>query len=112
MNSFDVILLPTFETSEMVERSRRRIRSKTVRNLLNLAHYKFKLFIKNKAAETGAVVLDVDEAYTSKTVSWTGECWRILAAHPWSSLRTASGWTVTTMERVGYTCARWEISPL
>ncbi len=73
VNSFDVILLPTFETSEMVERSRRRIRSKTVRNLLNLAHYKFKLFIKNKAAETGAVVLDVDEAYTSKTVSWTGE---------------------------------------
>ena len=73
VNSFDVILLPTFETSEMVERCRRRIRSKTVRNLLNLAHYKFKLFIKNKAAETGAVVLDVDEAYTSKTVSWTGE---------------------------------------
>ena len=73
VNSFDVILLPTFETSEMVERSRRRIRSKTVRNLLNLAHYRFKLFIKNKAAETGAVVLDVDEAYTSKTVSWTGE---------------------------------------
>ena len=73
VNSFDVILLPTFETSEMVERSRRRIRSKTVRNLLNLAHYKFKLFIRHKAAETGAVVLDVDEAYTSKTVSWTGE---------------------------------------
>ena len=73
VNSFDVILLPTFETSEMVKRSRRRIRSKTVRNLLTLAHYKFKLFIKNKAAETGAVVLDVDEAYTSKTVSWTGE---------------------------------------
>ena len=73
VNSFDVILLPGFETSEMVERGRRRIRSKTVRNLLNLAHYKFKLFIKNKAAETGAVVLDVDEAYTSKTVSWTGE---------------------------------------
>ena len=73
VNSFDVILLPTFETSEMVERSRRRIRSKTVRNLLTLAHYRFKLLIKNKAAEAGAMVLDVDEAYTSKTVSWTGE---------------------------------------
>ena len=73
VDNFDVILLPGFETSEMVERGKRRIRSKTVRNLLNLAHYKFKLFIKNKAAETGAVVLDVDEAYTSKTVSWTGE---------------------------------------
>ena len=42
VTSFDVILLPGFETSEMVERGRRRIRSKTVRNLLTLAHYKFK----------------------------------------------------------------------
>ena len=73
VNSFDVILLPTFETSEMVDRGRRRIRSKTVRNLLSLAHYRFKLFIRNKAVETGAIVLDVSEAYTTKTVSWSGE---------------------------------------
>ena len=73
VDSFDVILLPTFETSEMVERGRRRIRSKTVRNLLSLAHYRFKLFIRNKAVETGAIVLDVNEAYTTKTVSWTGD---------------------------------------
>ena len=73
VNNFDVILLPTFETSEMVERGRRRIRSKTVRNLLTLAHYRFKLFLRNKAAEAGAIVLDVSEAYTTKTVSWTGE---------------------------------------
>ena len=73
VDSFDVILLPAFETSEMVERGRRNIRSKTVRNLLSLAHYRFKLFLKHKAQETGVVVLDVSEAYTSKTVSWTGE---------------------------------------
>ena len=73
VGKFDVILLPTFETSEMVERSRRRIRSKTVRNLLSLAHYRFKLFVRHKAAETGAILLDVSEAYTTKTVSWTGE---------------------------------------
>ncbi len=73
VNNFDAILLPTFETSEMVERGRRRIRSKTVRNLLSLAHYRFKLFARHKAAETGAIVLDVNEAYTTKTVSWTGE---------------------------------------
>ena len=72
-DNYDVILLPTFETSEMVERGRRRIRSKTVRNLLTLAHYRFKLFVRHKAAEAGAVVLDVSEAYTTKTVSWTGE---------------------------------------
>ena len=73
VTSFDVILLPGFETSEMVERGRRRIRSKTVRNLLSLAHYKFKLFLRNRAAEAGATVLDVSEAYTTKTISWTGE---------------------------------------
>ena len=73
VDRFDVILLPIFETSEMVERGRRNIRSKTVRNLLSMAHYRFKLFLRHKAAELGAVVLDVSEAYTSKTVSWTGE---------------------------------------
>ena len=36
VDNFDVVLLPTFETSEMVERGRRNIRSRTVRNLLSL----------------------------------------------------------------------------
>ena len=73
VGKFDVILLPTFETSEMVERGRRRIRSKTVRNLLSLAHYRFEMFLRHKAAEYGVTVLSVNEAYTTKTVSWTGE---------------------------------------
>ena len=73
VNNFAVILLPAFETSEMVERGRRRIRSKTVRNLLSLAHYRFGMFLRHKAAEFGVVVLPVNEAYTTKTVSWTGE---------------------------------------
>ena len=37
-DNFDVILLPDFKTSGMVTRSQRRIRSKTVRNLLSFAH--------------------------------------------------------------------------
>ena len=73
VDSFDVILLPTFETSEMVERGRRRIRSKTVRNLLSLAHYRFGMFLRHKAHEDGVAVISVNEAYTTKTVSWTGE---------------------------------------
>ena len=67
VDNFDVILLPTFETSEMVERGRRRIRSKTVRNLLSLAHYRFGMFLRHKAQEVGVVVISVNEAYTSKT---------------------------------------------
>ena len=73
VNAFDVILLPAFATSEMAERGRRRIRSKTVRNLLSLAHYRFAMFLRHKAREAGVAVLDVNEAYTTKTVSWTGE---------------------------------------
>ena len=46
-----MVLLPGFETSEMVERGRRRIRSKTVRNLLTLAHYRFGMFLRHKARE-------------------------------------------------------------
>ena len=73
VDHFDVILLPAFETSEMVERGKRRIRSKTVRNLLSLAHYRFGMFLRHKALEAGVVILSVSEAYTTKTVSWTGE---------------------------------------
>ncbi|MEB3280914.1 MAG: transposase [Lyngbya sp.] len=73
VDNFDVILLPTFETSQMALKATRKIRSKSVRNLLSFAHYRFKQFLKHKAFETGKLVLDVCEAYTSKTVSWTGE---------------------------------------
>ena len=73
VDHFDVILLPTFETSQMALKSTRKIKSKSVRNMLSFAHYRFKQFLKHKAFETGKLVLDVSEAYTSKTVSWTGE---------------------------------------
>jgi putative transposase len=71
--NFDCILLPTFEASQMVSRAGRKIRSKTVRNMLTFAHYRFKAFLKNKAFEHGKTVVDVCEAYTSKTHPETGE---------------------------------------
>ena len=90
VDNFDIILLPTFETSQMSIKKRcsavlgvspmsdcikkgRKIRSKTVRQMLTFSHDRFKQFLKHKAFETGKLVLDVNEAYTSKTVSWTGE---------------------------------------
>ncbi|MDR9898545.1 transposase [Aetokthonos hydrillicola Thurmond2011] len=73
VNNFDVILLPTFQTSQMAKKAKRRIKSKSVRQMLTLSHYRFKQFIKHKAFEYNKVVIDVNEAYTSKTVSWTGE---------------------------------------
>jgi putative transposase len=73
VDNFDIILLPTFETSQMTVRKERKIRAKSVRQMLTLSHYRFKQFLKHKAFEIGKTVLDVNEAYTSKTVSWTGE---------------------------------------
>ncbi len=70
---FDIILLPTFETSQMTQRGGRKIRKKSVRQMLTLSHYTFKMFLKHKAKEYGVVVVDADEAYTSKTISWTGD---------------------------------------
>jgi putative transposase len=70
VSNFDIILLPTFETQDMCKRTKRKLRKKSVRQMLTLSHYQFKQFIKHKAREHGKLVLDVCEAYTSKTVSW------------------------------------------
>lgn len=86
VDNFDVILLPTFETSNTSLKATRKIRSKTVRNLLSFAHYRFKQFLKHKAFEQGKMVVDVCEAYTSKTVSWTGEIREIGSAKTIKSL--------------------------
>ena len=78
VDNFDVILLPSFESSQMVSKSRRKIRSKSARQMLTLSHYQFKKHLEWKAWEAGKVALtNVDESYTSKTVSWTGEVKKI-----------------------------------
>ena len=73
VQNYDVILLPTFETQQMSSRAKRRLRSKTVRSMLTFSHFQFKLRLKHLAAKYGKTVIDVNEAYTSKTASWTGE---------------------------------------
>ncbi len=72
-SNFDLILLPTFESQQMVKKGYRTLRSKSVRSLLSFAYYRFKQFLKFKAYEMGKIVLDVCEAYTSKTCSWNGQ---------------------------------------
>jgi putative transposase len=73
VDNFDVILLPTFETSDMTKRGARKLRAKSVRSLLTYAHYRFQQFLIWKAWQTGKDVILVNEAYTSKTCSWSGE---------------------------------------
>jgi putative transposase len=51
----------------MVKKGKRKIRKKTVKEMLDLCHYKFKLRLKWMAKKYGKIVLEVNEAYTSKT---------------------------------------------
>ena len=69
---YRIILLPTFQTQDMSRRGVRKIGSKTVRAMLTFSHHRFKQRLKWKAWQRGAVVLEVNEAYTSKTRSWDG----------------------------------------
>ena len=71
-SNYRVILLPTFETQDMTRRAGRKIRSKTARMMLSFRHYEFKRRLKWKAWQRGVLVLEVNEAYTSRTRSWDG----------------------------------------
>ena len=73
VRNYDIILLPDFRVQGMTGRAGRKIRRRTVRNLLTLRHYGFKQFLQHKAREFGKQVFIVNEAYTSKTCSWSGE---------------------------------------
>lgn len=73
VSNFDVILLPSFDTSQMVIKSKRKLKKKSVRQMLTLSHYTFKQRLLEKAKQLGKHVIIVNEAYTSKTCSWTGE---------------------------------------
>ena len=70
--NYRVIFLPTFETHQMVQKVKRKIRSKTARAMLTWAHYRFKLFLKQSATRRGCAVVDVTEEYTSKTCTRCG----------------------------------------
>jgi len=70
--NYRVLILPTFETSQMVQKVKRKIRSKTARAMLSWAHYRFKLFLKQTALCRGCTVVEVTEEYTSKTCTRCG----------------------------------------
>ena len=72
VRSFDVILLPSFETKEMSSTKNRKIHTKTVRSMLGLAHYRFKLKLTWMCRKYGKRLIIGNEAYTSKTRSWDG----------------------------------------
>jgi putative transposase len=66
------IFLPTFETSQMVNKKKRKLHSKTARAMLSWCHYRFKQTLKFHAQKRGSIVHNVTEEYTSKTCSKCG----------------------------------------
>ena len=72
--NYKVVLIPTFETSRMIQRGQRKLNSKTVRSMLTWSHYGFRETLKAKAELHPWVhVIECNEAYTSKTCGKCGE---------------------------------------
>jgi putative transposase len=69
---YDVVLWPTFEVSGMVLRAARKLHSKTVRQMLGLAHGRYQVQLRHVAQRYGTLVVAVGEAYTSKTCTRCG----------------------------------------
>ena len=71
VQNYSDVLLPSFESQDMVRSSR--LNKKTKHDLLTLSHYKFKIRLREKALEyTNFRIHDVNESYTSKTCSCCG----------------------------------------
>ena len=72
VHSYATILLPTFQTSKMVQKNHRSISSQTVRSMMTWSHYRFQQRLIHKIREAyWCRVMLVDEAYTSITC---GKC--------------------------------------
>jgi len=76
-----MVLLPVFESSQMVNKTKRKIKSKTARQMLSWAHYRFKQVIKNKAELSGCQVIEVTEEFTSKTCTNCGHVHKSLGGN-------------------------------
>ena len=74
VNNYKVIFLPTFETSQMILKQARKIRSKTARNMLTWSHFRFSQHLTQMAAKNNCIVVRCNESYTSKTCP---ECGRV-----------------------------------
>ena len=72
--NYRLVLIPAFEVSRMVLRANRKINSKTVRGMCTWSHFKFREALKSKAElYPWCRVVEVGEAYTSKTCEECGD---------------------------------------
>ena len=67
--NFKEIIIPPFEVSQMVKKANRKIRKKSVRQMLCWRHFTFRQRLLAYAKRTGVQVHVLGEEYTSKTCS-------------------------------------------
>ena len=71
--NYGCVLIPEFQTSQMILKGQRKIRSKTARAMCTWAHYRFRQRLLSKAREyPWCQVVITEEPYTSKTCSACG----------------------------------------
>ena len=70
---FKVIIFPSFNVSEMIRKSKRKLSKKVVRSMICFRFYEFKERLKFKCKENGITFIESSEAFTSRTNSFTGE---------------------------------------
>ena len=71
--NYKSVILPVFESSNMVIKGQRKINSKTARSMLTWAHYRFRQRLLNKSREYNQChIVLTEEPYTSKTCGRCG----------------------------------------
>ncbi len=70
--NYDVVMIPSFEVSQMVRRGNRVLNAKSVRQMACWSHYRFRQRLIHKCRLHGSKVVVVNESYTSKTCSSCG----------------------------------------
>ena len=70
--NFNKILIPEFKTQDIIKKLN--YHCKEIKNAyLRLSHYKFRMFLINKAKQYNVQIIVCNEAYTSKTCSSCGK---------------------------------------
>jgi putative transposase len=70
--NYDTIYLPTFETSIMVVKKKRKLKSKSARAMMTWAFYQFSQTLQHLCNRYGSRLVRVTEEYTSKTCTKCG----------------------------------------
>ncbi|WP_198954194.1 RNA-guided endonuclease InsQ/TnpB family protein [Moorena bouillonii] len=78
--NYDVIVLPTFNTSQMVPRKKRKLKTKTARAMMTWGFYQFSQILEHLCNRYGSKLVRITEEYTSKTCTKCGHIHRKLGS--------------------------------